>query len=149
MSPKRNYFWLWRHQDTSMHTRKVPNRFKQYYVWGSRNIENRNLSFCWERRVSNIYKDSSYKFLRILNTRSISIKKHEMNMLANVAYGINIFQKTWHGNLVIPTEGTWTIESGFMFNLRNVIFNRKEPEHLSFWVLYSCLINTWSNIHRI
>ena len=56
--------------------------------------------WCFSKRQGPNKSDGlSNKHLKILNRRSITIKKHEMPILGNLEYGINLFPKSWNGNL--------------------------------------------------
>ena len=101
MTPKTNYVYLWRHQETPNNSITNPESFlKIVCLEISTCRKSQILKMLQEMWAGNI-EDMSNAFFQILNMRSISSKKHEMEDIGNLKYGINIYPEPWNGNLVI------------------------------------------------
>ena len=85
MTPKTNIIYLLRHQDSSNNQRTSPNHFHIYY-FGNLNISE---IIC----LKMVEKPSTEQ-----SWRSV------LNFLGNLAYGINIFQRTWNATLVLSEQ---------------------------------------------
>ena len=72
--PKTNHFYFWRNQDTSINSREAPNHLK--YQFGE--SQNQCVWKFWKIRGPNNHEDLFLIVLKILNTGSISSRKHEM-----------------------------------------------------------------------
>ena len=87
MTPNTNYFYLWRHQDTSN------NLCLKKLICGNLNLLDIRISFFRERGATKNQEGPSYKFLEILNTRAISSnKKHEIDLFEILGYVISIYR---------------------------------------------------------
>ena len=151
-------YLFWRTPRYFKNIRKMPNLFWEILFWeiSAFSMEIDNFQKKWKRRRPTNPDDPSDELFRILNMGSISIKnmrwkfgtmgsissrKHKMEIWQ---YGINIYQHTWTGNLVmgnqyfqenmqwhfgksnwrnlnkgkyfISIEGIWTIERHVIFN---------------------------------
>ena len=78
-SPKTNYFYLWRHQDTATKPRKPLEHLKKMVVATIISI-NPKVWKCSNRRAPDNPEDPSNEILKVLDTGSISINKHEMEI---------------------------------------------------------------------
>ena len=78
-SPKTIYFHLWRPQDTSKRSKKIPNYFDAFMVMIFTILKIQNVDFS-KRWASKNPDDPSNNILKILDMRSVSIKQHEMHI---------------------------------------------------------------------
>ena len=79
---------------TLNNSRKTPKHIWKILFWEiSKTWKSKTLKVL-ERRGPTNSEDPSTEFLKTLNMGSISPRKHEMEILGNLEYGIKIYQKT-------------------------------------------------------
>ena len=116
-TPKTNIIYLWRHQDTSTNTRKIPNPFRKYYCQKYQKLGTRNCWKLWKRWGSNKTEDSFNTFWNSWmwdqhvpeDVNGILWKSwiweqylsKSMKWKFSSEYGINIFKRKWNWNLVL------------------------------------------------
>ena len=96
MTPKTNYLYLWKHQDTSNNSWRNPESFSKSTIWGNltfleivnfENLAGRQILKIRLIDSSEILKMGSLSYKQtwngnvVLNMKAISIKKHEMEVL--------------------------------------------------------------------
>ena len=113
MGPQTNMMYIWWHQDTLQKQIKIPKHLGKYY-------------FCKAQKTQIV-------FLEMLEKTGIGKSwRSVLNCLENMEYVFNLFQKTWHANVVIWYIGSskpWNFDTGILAPLKLRNQGTKKPRN--------------------
>ena len=83
-------FFRWLYSPSIFEILNLSESFKIYYCGKSQHFGTRKIPKCWKRRGPGNPDDPFNKFWKILNSGSIFPRKHEVDILDNLEYGISM-----------------------------------------------------------